>query len=282
MSLVAVLDTSTEYVAVGVAEVDPASGAATILAEETFLAPRRANAIVLPELQELLERGGVGPERIAAVVAGRGPGSFTGVRIGLATAKGLAHGAGVPLVAVPTLDAVAWGSVARDGILGVVGDAMRGEVYPMRYASDGSRVTRLDQGFPVRKPREVAAEWARQATGEIALLGNGLAKYLDEFVDALGDRAVLLPLASWAPTAAGLLAAAAPDLVAAFADPTAYHPAVALPIYSRLSDAEEAEEARSAHPEEASVPDSGVAGPARRGSPRSGDDRTADDTSGGT
>jgi N6-L-threonylcarbamoyladenine synthase len=272
MSLVVALDTSTEYVAVGVADVDPETGSATILAEETFLAPRRANAIVLPELSELLDRCGARPERIAAVVAGRGPGSFTGVRIGLATAKGLAHGAGAPLVAVPTLDGVAWGSVARDGLLGVVGDAMRGEVYPMRYCSDGARVVRIDDAFVVRKPEEIAVQWAAEATGEVALLGNGLAKYLDVFVEALGDRAVVLPAVAWAPTAAGLLAAAVLDLVAAFADPAAYGPGVALPIYSRLSDAEEAEAARRSGPDSPDVPASGVAGPdVRRTSDPAGD-----------
>ena len=68
-------------------------------------------------------------------MVGRGPGSFTGVRIGISTAKGLAHGANVPLLGVSTLDACAWTAwkAGVRGKLGVLADAMRGEVYPALY-----------------------------------------------------------------------------------------------------------------------------------------------------
>ncbi len=260
MSLVVALDTSAEHVALGLAEVDPFTGTALILAEETLRMPRMANAVALPALRELFAAGGIAPELVSAVVVGRGPGSFTGVRIGLATAKGLAHGRGVPLVAVPTLDAIAWGCVARDGLLGVVGDAMRGEVYPARYRVDGTGLDRLDREFGVAAPADAAARWASEGASTIALAGNGLAKYADVFADALGDRALVLPEALWRPSAAGLFAAARELLVEAFADPLSADPALALPIYTRLSDAEEAEAARRGRPA-GSVPGSGVAGP---------------------
>ena len=258
MSLVLALDTATECVVVGIAEVDPATGGAELVAEEALEAPRRANTLVLPAARELCDRVGVPPGSLRAVLAGRGPGSFTGVRIGLATAKGVAHGLGVPLVTVPTLDAIAWAAVAGEGTLGVVGDAMRREVYSARYRSDDGTVTRVDDWFAVGAPGDVAAAWA--ASGEsLALTGNGLAKYADVFRDALGEDAGLLPESAWHPTASGLFAAAAPELARAFADPSAFDPGSALPIYTRLSDAEEAEAARLGRV--GGLPDSGVAGP---------------------
>ena len=89
-----------------------------------------------------------GPEiaEVTEVVVGRGPGSFTGVRIGVATAKGLAQGLGVPLFGVSTLEAIAWrfaasGTATEPAARGVVlGDAMRGEVYPALFTS-GWRVS---------------------------------------------------------------------------------------------------------------------------------------------
>ncbi len=204
----------------------------------------------------------VAPAHIAAVVAGQGPGSFTGVRIGLATAKGIAQGLRVPLVTVPTLDAIAWASCAREGVVAVVGDAMRGEVYPARYRTDGRTAARVEASFSVAAPQTVAATWAAEGAGTLALAGNGLAKYLDVFTDALGDRALVLPEESWRPSAWELLASARGGLVAAFADPATGDPASALPIYTRLSDAEEAEAARSGRAAGSAVPDSGVVGPA--------------------
>lgn len=260
MSLAVLLDTATEHVVVGLADVDPATGDGRVLAEETLLAPRRANEIALGALRDLMDRLRVAPRDIAVVIAGRGPGSFTGVRIGLATAKGLAHGRRVPLVAVPTLDAVAWASVARAGVVGIVGDAMRGEVYPMRYRAAGAALERLDTAFRVGEPGEVAARWAAGSEETVALAGNGLHKYADVFVAALGERALVLPEPLWRPAVAGLLASARGDLVAALADPAGHDPGAALPIYTRLSDAEEAEAARLGRAGGA-LPESGVAGP---------------------
>jgi tRNA threonylcarbamoyl adenosine modification protein YeaZ len=260
MALAIALDTATEHVVAGLAEVDPATGAADVLADEVLEAPRRANTIVLDTLAELCDRVGVERRDIAVVVAGRGPGSFTGVRIGLATAKGVAHGLGVPLVAVPTLDAVAWASVARVGLLGVVGDAMRREVYTAVYRSDGHAVVRLDEAFSVGAPAEAAARWAAAGT-PMALTGNGLAKYADVFAAGMGALASVLPGSAWHPTATGLFAAAQAPLVEALADPAAFDPCVALPIYTRLSDAEEAEAARLGRASGSEPPASGVAGP---------------------
>jgi tRNA threonylcarbamoyl adenosine modification protein YeaZ len=260
VSLVLALDTATEHVVVGIAEVDPATGEADLLAEEALEAPRRANTLVLTTARELCDRVGTRPGRFEAVVAGRGPGSFTGVRIGLATAKGVAHGLGAPLVTVPTLDAIAWGALPGAGVVGVVGDAMRREVYTARYRSDGRAVIRLDERFRVGPPAQAAAARA-DSEGSVALTGNGLAKYAEVFRDALGERAAFLPAAAWPPTAGGLFAAAAAGLVRAFACPSAFDPGSALPIYTRLSDAEQDEAARLGRSATADPPESGVAGP---------------------
>ena len=75
--------------------------------EHTWESPRRHTVELLPRLVAALEQLGLGVERISGVAVTRGPGSFTGLRVGMAVAKGLALAQGLPLVGVPTLDVVA-------------------------------------------------------------------------------------------------------------------------------------------------------------------------------
>ena len=96
---------------------------------------RSSNTRLLPLIDELLDENGVERCEIACVVVGRGPGSFTGVRIAMACAKGISQARGTALVGVSSLDAVAWGAwlAGVRGSLAVVADAMCREVYPVRF-----------------------------------------------------------------------------------------------------------------------------------------------------
>lgn len=260
--VVLAFDAATEHIAVGVAEVAP--DALRVRGHVDFSARRAALERLLPAIYDVMAEACVEGEDIAAVSVGRGPGSFTGVRIAVATAKGLAHGWGVPLVGLGTLDAVAWRFAEYEGLVGIVGDAMRGEVYPCAFRCGDGRAERLDP-YHVARPAEAAAAWA--ALGEPLLLaGNGLAKYRDVFTESLGTRAILAEEALWTPTGASCIQAAlaereSPSLGEALDDPHAaiLHPGVLLPVYTRLSDAEETERQRSGDAGTA-VPRDGVAG----------------------
>ena len=117
--LLLALDSSTEITSVGLAwcteyDVEP-------LASAIVDAHRAAMSRMLPAALSLLSAHQLQASDLEGVVVGRGPGSFTGVRIGVATAKGLAHGLGVPLWGTGTLDAVAWSQdLEREMLLGVV------------------------------------------------------------------------------------------------------------------------------------------------------------------
>jgi N6-L-threonylcarbamoyladenine synthase/protein kinase Bud32 len=237
--LVLAIDTSTAETAVGLGLYPYApEGEPEVVGEVNVATPRAALTHVFPIVAHLLAECGHAARDIGAVIVGRGPGSFTGVRIGVAAAKGLAQGLGVPLWGVGTLDAVA-------------------ERFAERERLGPDRVV---------PPAEAAGEWARATDGPLLLVGDGMAKYADVFMAALGDRAEVAPSATWAPTGAGLLQAAwrggAPwsgDVAGSV-----------LPVYTRLSDAEEVERCRAAAAGSApaappgvdgAVPASGVAGP---------------------
>jgi len=253
MTLVLALDTSTEELAIGVGWLR--DGGVHLAGETNIDVPRASLTHLVPALTRLLESTGIGLQDVDAIVCGRGPGSFTGVRIGVAAAKGIAQGLQVPLYGVGTLDAVAERMSERDGLLGVVGDAMRREVYPALFRCRAGKVERLTPDV-VMTPGLVAQQWAE--LGEPLLLaGNGLRKYADVFRDALGDVVTLASEALWAPSGASLLTAAWRAREAhALGDGDA---GALLPVYTRLSDAEETERARCGLG--TILPVSGVAGP---------------------
>ena len=249
--IVLALDTSTDMLACAVARWEP-DGRTEVLASADHLCRRRANVELASCCLDLLTKAGLERSDVEAVLVGRGPGSFTGVRIGISCAKGLACGLGVPLLGGSTLDAMAWhawlGGVR--GRVGIVADAMRGEVYPGIYELDEQGAHRTFAAETVVK----AAVCAQAYAGEdgLVLCGNGLIKYGKLFAEQTG--AELVDEGLWYPSSEGLLrAAAAADDALGTGDP-----ALVLPVYTRLSDAEENERARLGLAESANVQTTGV------------------------
>jgi len=247
------LDTATERTTVGVARLG--QDELDVLGTAVVDAPRAAMSRLLPMTETLLATEHLTIADVDGVIVGRGPGSFTGVRIGVATAKGLAHGLSCPLWGVSTLDAVAWTFAYNEVTVAVVGDAMRGEVYPALYRCGGGKAERLTPDR-VAKPADVAAAWAELGQ-PLVLTGNGLRKYAEVFTDALGDDAMIADEDLWAPWANGLFAGWLAQLSGEGRG--SGDPADVLPIYTRLSDAEENERIREGLAF-ASPPESGVSG----------------------
>ena len=111
-TIVCTFDTSNEVIAIALGELDAQTRSVTLLASTELEAERASNTKLVATLDGLMKQASVGRSRIAAIACGRGPGSFTGVRIALATAKGLACGLGVPLIGLSTLEAIACGTPA--------------------------------------------------------------------------------------------------------------------------------------------------------------------------
>jgi tRNA threonylcarbamoyl adenosine modification protein YeaZ len=172
--LVLALDTSTPAVTAAIGEVT--DSAMQGLAERRTVDPRAHGERLAPQVQLVLEAAGVRPRELTAIVAGVGPGPYTGLRVGLATAAAMGQALGIPTYGICSLDAL--GRAAGPGRVLVATDARRREVYFATYA-DGVRVA----GPEVAKPADVLVA-ADRAVGE------GAVKYSEIFGIPIDDRVV--------------------------------------------------------------------------------------------
>ena len=146
-NIVLAFDTANEVIAIGLGRLDAEAKCVRAFASFEMEARRASNTQLIPQIDALLTREGVDRGQIACVVCGRGPGSFTGVRICMATAKGVASALEVPLWGVSTMDALAWKlqNAGVRGAIAVAADAMRKEVYPVRYELTDADVVRKNE-----------------------------------------------------------------------------------------------------------------------------------------
>ena len=261
---VVAFDTANEMISLGLGRLDRAEKRIECVASAEVGAFRASNVKLLPEIDDLLKRAGVERSEVACVVCGRGPGSFTGVRICLASAKGVAIGLGVPLFGVSTSDAQAW-QQWDNGVRGtviVLGDAMRKEVYPVRYRLTDQGIERLNSDTVMKAA--ALPEWLGTDAAQ-RIVGDALKKY----ADLCAGKGEIAGEEERYPTGAGLLLAAQAAWKEGAFDPDSQSlgdPCALLPVYTRLSDAEEHERIKfakqdaAAHAVDAKDLESGVQG----------------------
>jgi tRNA threonylcarbamoyladenosine biosynthesis protein TsaB len=168
--LVLVLDTATPAITAAVVLVDPtATGQSGLkaLATRSVTDPMAHGELLAPEILTVLASAGVGGRDLGAIVAGLGPGPFTGLRVGLATAAAFGHALSIPTYGVCSLDAI--GTAARAATL-VATDARRKEIYWAVYRG----------GVPLTEPAvdrpERVADLLAGSEVEVAL-GDGAHRY---------------------------------------------------------------------------------------------------------
>ncbi|MEV3840234.1 tRNA (adenosine(37)-N6)-threonylcarbamoyltransferase complex dimerization subunit type 1 TsaB [Aeromonas dhakensis] len=170
-----------------------ACSAALLVGEKVFSrweeAPRDHTRKILPMVQAVLDEAGVTLDELDAIAFGRGPGSFTGVRIGIGVAQGLAFGAGVPLIGISTLAAMAQGAHRLDGAEQVLTaiDARMNEVYFGRYELIDGRMQLV--GDEVVSDPAALVDVRGTLAGRVTCVGTGFETY-GETLAALADELV--------------------------------------------------------------------------------------------
>lgn len=157
--------------------------------------------VLLGMVQQLLKQADIGVQELDVIAAGQGPGSFTGLRIGVGVAQGLAYGANCPMIGVASLDALAQLGLPELNnqnasiIAGI--DARMGEIYWAEYQIK-SELELSRSGMQVTPPHEV-----KSTNGRVLLIGNAWPEYWSELSPKLVEKArridiaqVMYPLAS--------------------------------------------------------------------------------------
>lgn len=169
MARILLLETSTATLSVAL------SDDGKVVAERVCTEPRQQASLAAPLVKEVLDETGLRMADCDAVCVSKGPGSYTGLRVGVSTAKGLCFGAGIPLLSVGTLEVLAHSvnpGEAKDlkYIIPMI-DARRMEVYTAVFSPEGKRLTEVEA--QVIGPDSFAGELAR---GPVLFLGDGALK----------------------------------------------------------------------------------------------------------
>jgi tRNA threonylcarbamoyladenosine biosynthesis protein TsaB len=218
------IDTSTLQVSVAV-------GTEARILGRVQIAGKARQESVTPALEQLLAWTGVSLDQVGGFAVGIGPGLFTGLRVGVETAKTLAQVTKAPLLAITSIDALAYAVRHTERTIVAVVDARRKEIFSAAYRQVPGGVVRLTEPA-VQRPEALAAD-LEASTGEVLLVGDGAILYRD-VLQAVGARVSFASPAAAHPDAASLVELAVPRFLREEHD-TLFD---VVPMYLRKSDAE--------------------------------------------
>jgi len=188
--LILAIDSSTPVA--GIALLDEEK----LIREEFINYKKTHSETLMPMVDEILRGCDKSLADLSALAVTIGPGSFTGLRIGLAAVKGLSMAAGLPVVGISTLDVLAHNIAYSGALICPVLNARKQEVYTAFYDNCGCFPQRLSEEMAC-SPQEFAGlalkEAQERGCDKITLLGDGYYPYREIFADCLGDRLLTAP-----------------------------------------------------------------------------------------
>ncbi len=206
-------------------------GVEGVLASFSSARGRRHAETLVPAIQFLAEQAELDLQQVSVIAVDIGPGLFTGLRVGIATAKALASALRVPVIGLSSLDLLAHQVRRTNRLIVPVVDAKRGEVFSATYRQVPGGVQRLSD-FAVGSPQDLANELLAHRE-EALLLGDGAIRYAEE-LDGDAGNVELAGVANAYPSASDLVELAHPRAIR-----EEFVPAREIePLYLRKADAE--------------------------------------------
>ena len=186
--LMLALDTTTNVCSIALGGLD------RLRAEMILNTKKTHSQVLMPSLQALLKDAGIDKKQLEGIAVAIGPGSFTGIRIGLATAQGLAQGLNIPLTGVITLDALAEGCGFFPVVICPLLDARRGEVYTCFYR--GGPEGPVSLAAPAAIAIDEVAARADSYSEPVIFTGDSPDIFRGKLQEVLGERYLEAPFAS--------------------------------------------------------------------------------------
>lgn len=162
-----------------------------IVAEYTINNKLTHSHTLMPMIDEICKMVNLDLTTLDAIGLTSGPGSFTGLRISAGTAKGMALGLDLPIIDIPTLDAIAHNIPYTDHLICPIMDARRNHVYTALYKWENDVLNRLTDHMVI--PLGQVTQSLQQAKEKVVFMGDGVDIYEDEIIAALGERAYFAP-----------------------------------------------------------------------------------------
>ena len=188
MTRILLLETSAATLSVALAE------DGKVVADRVCTEPRMQSSLTAPLIKEVMDEAGIGFDALDAVCVSKGPGSYTGLRVGVSTAKGIAFGSDIPLLSIDTPDILASSvilSKAKNLFIIPMIDARRMEVYTAVYNASGERLTPIEA-----KIVEAGSYDEYLSQGKVLFIGDGALKCKDVITSANAVFQEAVPLAS--------------------------------------------------------------------------------------
>ena len=209
-----------------------------LIAESILNHKKTHSEKIMPMIDSVLKDAEIGINDIDLFAVANGPGSFTGLRIGVSTVKALAHAADKPIVGISTLEAMAYNLFDVDGLISPIMDARRSQVYNAVYRFEKGRLCE------VTEPRALAIEECLDGfAGEekVYFLGDGVPVHEEIIKNTMGERAVIAPVTALLQRASSLAVLAELKFIEGKSD--TYQSL--MPFYLRKSQAEREYEERN-------------------------------------
>lgn len=162
-----------------------------LLGEFTINHPRTHSQKLMPMLKDLLKTLDINMKDIDLITVARGPGSFTGIRIGIATVKGLAHPYDIPVLGISSLEGLAANVTFSNKLICPIMDARRSQVYTGIYKWEDYKLKNILEEAPLKI--EELMEVLLEKKEDVVFLGDGIGKYKDHIINTLGEKAIFAP-----------------------------------------------------------------------------------------